>query len=141
MKTTDTPLRVLIADGSHDFMDVARRWLILHPCVGTVSAVYSGVEALETVGAGQVDLVLLDARLPDMDGFEATRQIKSTATPPLVVILVLFDYQAVRDEAAAAGADACIDKTVLTRALSPVLPGFMEQITERQAPGKPTAPP
>lgn len=140
MKITGTPLRVLIADGSRDFLDVARAWLEQHSCVRDVRAVHTGTAALDAAARGEVDLVLLDVKLPDMDGFEATRRIKSMADPPLVVLLVLFDYQAVREEAATAGADACVDKSALTRNLDPVLPGFMERAARRREPRKPASP-
>ena len=49
----------------------------------------SGAEALSTVAAGRVDLVLLDVMMPGMDGFEVCRRLKSDpALAPIPVILV-----------------------------------------------------
>ncbi|UCF66164.1 MAG: response regulator transcription factor [Acidobacteriota bacterium] len=128
MDTSGSSLRVLIADANRDFQAVARTWLERQPRVGTVRVASSGRETLAAVVRSEVDLVLVDAVLEDMDGFEATRQIKSHAEPPLVVILVLYDYKAVREEAQIAGADACIDKSALTQKLAPILDDFVEQI-------------
>ena len=54
------------------------------------------------------DVVLMDARMPVMDGLEATRLIKNKW--PEVKLVVLTMYRAFRTEALAAGADAFLVK-------------------------------
>jgi DNA-binding NarL/FixJ family response regulator len=60
------------------------------------------------LGERRPDVVLMDARMPVMDGLEATRVIKDKW--PEVKIIVLTMYPAYRAQALAAGADACLIK-------------------------------
>ncbi len=123
IRTGDTSgsIRVLIVGGSHDFQSVAKEWLEQNPAVESVRITASAALAIEAARVAEADLILIDVAPADMDGFEATRRIKALAAPPVVVLLVMFDYAAVRDEARSAGADACIDKSALTQKLAPVL--------------------
>ena len=136
MPTTGSALRVLLAGGSRDFRAVVERWLVRHSCVESVCTVSTGGEALARVVLAEVDLVLVDAQLPDTDGFEVTRRIKERPRPPLVVILVLFDSSAAQQEAASSGADALIDKTAFTQQLGPVLPDLVRRNAARLRPGE-----
>ena len=137
MPTKGSALRVLLAGGSLDFQAVVKRWLVRQSCVATVHTAATGVETLTRCERGESDLLLIDAQLPDIDGFELTRRIKERPAAPLVVILVLFDYAAVQQEAAAAGADGLIDKTTFIQQLGPILPDLVRRQAARRgdAPG------
>ncbi len=69
----------------------------------------TGAEALERVEAWQPDIVLMDARMPHMDGIVATRAIK--AKYPQIRIIVISMYSDYRAGALAAGADFFLNKT------------------------------
>ncbi|HEY1333385.1 MAG TPA: response regulator, partial [Myxococcaceae bacterium] len=59
-----------------------------------VLGAYSGAEALEQVEKGGVDLVLLDIRMPHMDGFEVCRRIRNNsacARMPVVFLTAEFN--------------------------------------------------
>ena len=56
-----------------------------------VVATCSGGEALETVGKYQPDVVLLDIRMPDVDGLTVLRALRALARPPAVAMLTTFD--------------------------------------------------
>jgi DNA-binding NarL/FixJ family response regulator len=77
------------------------------PVEGVREAV-NGREALELVKAAPPDLVIMDARMPEMDGLAATREIK--ARWPQVRVVVLSIYGEYSEEALAAGADAFVTK-------------------------------
>jgi DNA-binding NarL/FixJ family response regulator len=68
----------------------------------------NGQEALSLVEECRPDLILMDARMPVMDGLEATQLIK--ARWPEVKVVILTMYPAYRAEALAAGADAVLVK-------------------------------
>jgi len=73
-----------------------------------------------------VDLVLMDAVMPEMDGFEATRRIKREVNAPLVVIVSLHDSPSARRAAEDAGADGFVAKSELVR----TLPGLLASLVD-----------
>lgn len=76
--------------------------------VEVVGEAADGREAVRLVEKCQPDVVLMDARMPVMDGLEATRLIKDRW--PEVKVVVLTMYASYRADALAAGADAFLVK-------------------------------
>jgi DNA-binding NarL/FixJ family response regulator len=67
--------RILIADDSDDLRRALRIALETHPRYKVSGKAASGAEAVAKVRKLQPDLVILDLQMPDMNGFEAARQI------------------------------------------------------------------
>jgi signal transduction histidine kinase len=85
-----------------------------------VLGAYSGAEALEFVEKGDVDLVLLDIRMPHMDGFEVCRQIRrnpACARMPVVFLTAEFNDADSELLGLEAGADEYLHKPIQRRAL------------------------
>jgi DNA-binding NarL/FixJ family response regulator len=82
--------------------------LTTQPQVLLIGEATNGREALDQVGRANPDVVLIDVRMPELDGLEATRQIK--ARWPGTKVIVHSMYPEYRSEALAAGADAFIVK-------------------------------
>ena len=69
-----------------------------------------GVEAVEVVSRTPVDVVLMDVRMPRLDGIEATRQITALPEAPRVVVLTTFDIDEYVLAAIGAGASGFLLK-------------------------------
>jgi len=101
-------LKVLVVDDQARARQSLRALLVTWPLTEEVREAVNGSEAILLVEQSQPDLVLMDARMPEMDGLEATRMIKSRW--PKVKIIVLSMYNDFAQEALAAGADAFVGK-------------------------------
>ncbi len=69
-----------------------------------------GVEALEALRSVRADVVLMDIRMPKMDGVEATRQLLARPTAPKVLVLTTFDLDEYALAALRAGASGFLLK-------------------------------
>jgi two-component system cell cycle response regulator DivK len=79
----------------------------------------NGEDALEQAESRHPDLVLMDIQLPQMDGYEATRLIKSNPLTKSIPVIVVTSYALSGDEerARAAGCDAYVTKPYSPRLL------------------------
>ncbi|MBI3896668.1 MAG: response regulator transcription factor [Gammaproteobacteria bacterium] len=103
-------MRVLLADDSPSFTSAAIRFLSLIPECEVVGRARTGREAIEQVNRLHPDLVLMDVRMPEMDGLEATQRIKRGIEPPQVIVMTLHNHVAYRRRAEQAGADGFVGK-------------------------------
>jgi DNA-binding NarL/FixJ family response regulator len=102
------PLRLVIADDRPRTRRAVQALLAAHTGFQVVGEASDGEEALAQVAELQPDLVLLDVRMPRLDGVAATVEIK--ARWPTVRVVVHSLAVGRRDEALAAGADAFVAK-------------------------------
>jgi DNA-binding NarL/FixJ family response regulator len=101
-------MRVLIADDSRRTRNGLRALLVTCPEVDVVGEAVDGREALELVAEHRPDVVVMDVRMPAIDGLVATHVIKARWPDVRVVVLTMYDDR--RAEAATAGADAFLVK-------------------------------
>lgn len=101
-------IRVLIADDRRRSRDGLRALVTTRPNVEVIGEAGDGREALRLAEASQPDVVLMDVRMPGMDGLAATRLIKERW--PRVRVVVMTMYPAHHREALSAGADAFLVK-------------------------------
>ena len=101
-------MRILIVDDQARARQSLMALIATWPQLSVVGEAASGEQAIRFVAESRPDAVLIDARMPGMDGVEATRAIK-TAWPEVKVI-VLSMYVEYLDSALAAGADAFVSK-------------------------------
>jgi DNA-binding NarL/FixJ family response regulator len=84
-------VRVLIADDHPLFRDGLAALLRASPGTELACAAATGIEAVEMARQAQPDVVLMDLRLPGLNGIEATRQIVADSPHTAVVVLTMFD--------------------------------------------------
>ena len=85
-----TPLRLIIADDQTSVRDGLVLLLGTLPDVVVVGAAADGAEAVDLVGRHAPDAVLMDLRMPGMDGVEATAQLAHLHPGVAVVVLTTF---------------------------------------------------
>lgn len=78
-------------------------------------------EALKIVDAEKVDIVLMDIRLPGMDGIAGTRVVLERSPHTSVIVISIFDDASHRSAASHAGAKAYVCKRAIGRELVPVI--------------------
>ncbi len=101
-------IRVLIVDDSPAVRDGLASILWANYDMEVVGEAENGVEAVVRAEQLEPDVILMDAQMPEMDGIEATRQIKERF--PDIKVLVLTVHAGYADEALAAGADGYLLK-------------------------------
>jgi DNA-binding NarL/FixJ family response regulator len=89
----DRPIKVLLADDEGLVRSGFKVLLELEDDITVVGEATTGAEAVERARATRPDVVLMDIRMPDLDGIEATRQIAKTAGLQQVRILMLTTYE------------------------------------------------
>ena len=82
-------------------------------------------DALTLCDAEQPDLIVLDIKLPGMDGFEATRRIKQSWPRMVVVMHSSSDMPVYQDASLAAGAAAFVGKGRNSRTLVPLIASLL----------------
>ena len=90
MTGAPTPLRVVVADDQARVREGLVLLLGALPDIEVVAAAADGAQALELVAEHRPDAILLDLRMPVLDGIEATRRL--TAEHPSVAVVVLTTY-------------------------------------------------
>ena len=103
-------VRVLTVDDQAVFRLAARDVIDATPGFEALAEAASGAEALTLSATLEPDLVLMDVRMPEMDGIETARRILEARPAAVVVLISLEDPLDVRDVAHGCGAVASVRK-------------------------------
>jgi DNA-binding NarL/FixJ family response regulator len=96
------PLRILIVDDQLHARRSLKALLATRFNLTNICEADNGIEAVRCVEECKPDIVVMDARMPEMDGIEATRIIKSKlAQIPVIVLTLYTEYRAPAMEAGA----------------------------------------
>jgi len=109
-----TSRRILIVDDEPELRSMLRQYLTREGF--EVAEAISGNEALDKVSSAPPDLVLLDVGLPDIDGFEVLRKLRSSSDIP-VIMLTARDEEIDRVVGLSVGADDYVVKPFSPREL------------------------
>jgi DNA-binding NarL/FixJ family response regulator len=127
--TAVAPIRVLLADDQALIRLGFRMVLSSAPDIELVGEAETGSFAVDLTAALHPDVVLMDVRMPGMDGIEATRRIVSGTPHSRVLILTTFDL----DEYAFAGLNAGASGFLLKDAEPPELIGAIRTVARGDA--------
>ena len=120
-------IRVLLADDQALVRDGFRALIDREPDLEVVGEATDGVEAIRLTRDRRPDVVLMDIRMPNIDGLTATRRVLSLPEPPKVLVLTTFDRNEWVYDALRAGASGFLLKDVrgnqLTEAIRTVAAG------------------
>jgi DNA-binding NarL/FixJ family response regulator len=103
-------LSVLVADDQSMVRAGFRLLLSGEPDIDVVAEAGNGLEAVEKAARFQPSVVLMDIRMPDLDGLEATRRILAADPAARVLILTTFELDEYIYEALSAGASGFVLK-------------------------------
>jgi DNA-binding NarL/FixJ family response regulator len=116
-------IRVLLADDQALVRGGFRAILDAEPDIEVVAEAGDGAEVLELAARHGIDVVLMDIRMPRLDGIEATRRLlaERRSPPTRVLVLTTFDLDDYVYEALRAGASGFLLKEVLPEQLAPAV--------------------
>jgi DNA-binding NarL/FixJ family response regulator len=111
-------IRILLADDETLIRQGLRKLLELTPDFTIVAEVSDGQEALDALLRLQVDIVLLDVRMPRVDGLRVLDEMRTRAESPPILVLTTFDDPQLLLEAARRSARGFIPKAVSLQELN-----------------------
>lgn len=103
-------VRVLIADDHRLFAESLMTVLNEDERIDVVGIAGNGREAVELAAELDPDVILMDLKMPVLDGFEATRRIRESGSEAQILILTGTDAEIGSEDAAAAGASGYLRK-------------------------------
>ena len=110
-------IRVVVADDQQVVRAGFAALLDSQPDFAVVGTAADGAEAIRVCRAQRPDVVLMDVRMPTMDGIDATRQLTAGAGSPRVLMLTTFDLDEHVYDALVAGASGFLLKDVTAERL------------------------
>ena len=115
------PVTVLAVDDHEIFRRTARSLIAATPGFEQVGEASSGPEALELAADLRPDLVLVDVRMPGMDGIETARRLAGAAPDVMVVLISVEGIPELPSSLTSAGAAAFVRKQDLSTRTLPEL--------------------
>ncbi|MDD6209349.1 MAG: response regulator, partial [Bacteroidales bacterium] len=119
---TDMQKTILVAE------DVESNFLLLKALIGksyNLLRAYTGVDAVRLFHEKQPDLILMDIKMPEMDGLEATAEIRKTSTQIPIIALTAFAFNDDRTEALNAGCNDYLTKPVSAELLKQTIEKYI----------------
>jgi DNA-binding NarL/FixJ family response regulator len=104
------PVRIVLVEDNEVFRDALELLLGMRADVEIVASVGDGLAAVSAAVEHRPDVVLMDYRLPALDGIQATAQVVAAVPGVAIVALTASADDAEREALLAAGAVACLAK-------------------------------
>jgi DNA-binding NarL/FixJ family response regulator len=106
----DEPIRVLLVEDNQVFREALELLLGMRSDMEVVAAVPDGSDAAEAAARVRPDVVVMDYRLPGLDGVQATRAVREAWPSAAVICLTASANMRERDALTEAGVVACLRK-------------------------------
>ena len=110
-------IKLLLADDSEKFLDFIKEILNVEKEFEVIGEARNGEEAILKAKELKPDVVLMDVRMPGMNGLEASREIKQIIPVVKTIILTIYDIDEYRNAAATSGAFGFILKKSMRKEL------------------------
>lgn len=130
----ETPSKVLLVDDEREFVQTLSERLMMRDMGSAVA--YDGESALELIKEDEPDVMILDLRMPGIDGIEVLKRVKQTHPGIEVIVLTGHGTDADRDICLKLGAFAYLQKPVDIEELSETIKRAHERIHERKSQDK-----
>jgi DNA-binding NarL/FixJ family response regulator len=114
-------IRVALAEDHPEMRVVLRLLLRISQDTEIVCEVSDGRESVDCVKRLQPDVLVMDIRMPGLDGYEATKQITDLSVPTRVILISSYRGSSIISQAVAAGAKGFIPKDELATSLLPAI--------------------
>lgn len=121
------PLRVVVADDDEDARFLIRRTLEKSGQFSVVAEARDGAEATALSNAERPDLVILDLKMPKVDGIAALPRIRAAAPGAVIIVVSTLPRGRLASQAVDAGANAFIGKSISPRRLLEILLKTVEE--------------
>lgn len=142
MRSLDTKIRVLVTDDDVDAQDDLRKMLLREPDIELVGITDTGRSATKMTSELCPDVVLMDAKLPDMGGLDVTETLLARHSGIAVIILAAEGEPSQLRQAMLAGAADYLTRPIGTEELvSSIRAAFKRENQRRQLAPRPEPPP
>jgi DNA-binding NarL/FixJ family response regulator len=129
------PVTIVVADDAADYREIVR--VLLRPMSDTMAIVgeaEDGEQALALVRHQRPDLVITDLIMPRLNGVELTRLIRQELPHTKVILMSSYTEDAYRLMASDSGADAFVNKQVITSSLLPAIRDVVRRLSGGSGP-------
>jgi CheY-like chemotaxis protein len=127
----EMPSKVLLVDDEREFVETLSERLVMRHMGSAVA--YDGQSALDLIKEDEPEVMILDLKMPGIDGIEVLRRVKGTRPEIEVIILTGHGSEADRDVCMKLGAFAYLNKPVDIDLLSDTLRRANEKIKQKKA--------
>ena len=123
------PSKILLVDDEREFVQTLSERLLMRDLGSAVA--YDGESALEVVREDEPDVMILDLKMPGIDGIEVLRRVKESQPEIEVIILTGHGSEADRNTCMGLGAFAYLQKPVDVEELSATIRRANEKIKQK----------
>ena len=122
-KQLENPLKILVAEDNNTNFTLLKSILKIH----NITRVYNGADAVKALQNDWYDIVLMDLKMPEMDGIAATSAIRKFDLSTPIIAVTSFSQEEYKDKATSVGCDYFIEKPFTRSKLYTAILGLMNR--------------